>query len=192
MLERTGPVSPDTANRCHDQSGDQPDNSARECGRKPELDDGERSSGRIGKEADNQPDDPASHTGRDSGDARPSGEHRQATYPHDKRLHLAKLSHTQRGAAGGHGRVHRVQDSLSLEGAYPPCHDDNLGIRGLNSGGAPRAVFAPFDCSARGSRAGGRQERVRDPLHVSRVRAATATDDRDPGVLRTQSHVIAG
>jgi hypothetical protein len=80
-------VSPDSASRCHDHPGDEPNGSANEGGRQPEFDDGKRCSGRIGEQANDQPNDSASHTRRESGDTCPSNKHWHATYPDGERLH---------------------------------------------------------------------------------------------------------
>jgi hypothetical protein len=83
----TDGISPDAGGRGRDHSPGEPDDRARDSGRKPNFGGGNGSRRHVGEQANDQARDRARHAGQDRGHDDPSLKHRQATYPAGEGLH---------------------------------------------------------------------------------------------------------
>lgn len=101
-------VSPGAKGRGRGYSSDEPDDPASEGSWKPEFDDSNRGSRRIGEQSDNQSGDPASNPRKESAERDPPSKHRHPAYRGNEGLHASqcRISPATAGACSpGTGEV---------------------------------------------------------------------------------------
>ena len=122
------PVSPDARGRGRDRSSNEPDDRAGEGSRKPEFDDGERGSRRIGDQSDNQSDGPASDRRKESAEDYPPSKHRHTAYLGSEGFHASQCRICDlRTSARSSRALISCRAAAVVVGAELPCARGNAG-----------------------------------------------------------------